>query len=88
MPFDRDVIVHWNLDRAEAQAYAGAANVPWTDDVLLGGDLLGRSAKTGRGIWGTRAHAGCNIGPDVAPLATGTPNSRNYGARSIQSRSA
>lgn len=37
------------------------------------------------GIRGTQARAGCNIRPDVAPLATGTANSRNYGARSIQS---
>ena len=40
------------------------------------------------GIRGTQARAGCNIRPDVAPLATGTANSRNYGARSIHSRPA
>jgi len=28
VPFDRDLIAHWNLDRAEAQAYYGSREGP------------------------------------------------------------
>ena len=40
MPFDRELIAHWNLDRAEVQAYYEVAKVLRADNVPLAHFLI------------------------------------------------